>query len=78
MKSCGSRKGSGREMGNYEFNWSGLIIVQYCATFASEDFAQVGSHHTNHGYALGLSLAGSRLYTQPYYHQGYKNYYQIL
>ena len=25
MKSCGSRKGSGREMGNYEFNWSGLI-----------------------------------------------------
>ena len=25
MKSCGSRKGSGREMGNYEFNWSGLM-----------------------------------------------------
>ena len=24
MKSCGSRKGSRREMGNYEFNWSGL------------------------------------------------------
>ena len=27
MKSCGFRKGSGREMGNYEFNWSGLIVT---------------------------------------------------
>ena len=24
MKSCSSRKGSRQEMGNYEFNWSGL------------------------------------------------------
>ena len=30
MKSCDSRKGSGQEMGNYEFNWSGLIYCIYC------------------------------------------------
>lgn len=32
MKSCGSRKESGQEMGNYELNWSGLmygIVAMY-------------------------------------------------
>ena len=27
MKSCGSRKGSVWEMGNYEFNWSGVMLL---------------------------------------------------